>query len=153
MATGKLSLFIILFLICVVFIELAQSIALNKRQSGSVAYADFISGGEKRGAAVTGRFVWTPISKSDTQVDGQFNSGFENSNIKDYSFFLEDKHGKIVYDLTENISKKVNIIVPGTSPYNECFADSFMKPDDIVGLNFIVKCQSEKIGEALIKYS
>ncbi|CAG8786961.1 5867_t:CDS:1, partial [Gigaspora margarita] len=113
-----------------------------------IAYCDF---DPPPGDIVNGRFTWQELSNKETQVVGMFTSGFEDPDIKNYKFILKDSNGKTKYDLTKSISSKIQIIKPGTSPYEECFENDFMNPDDVIGLTFIVKCQDKEIGKALIK--
>ncbi|CAG8451415.1 21080_t:CDS:2, partial [Cetraspora pellucida] len=87
-----------------------------------------------------------------TRVYGNCVSGFNDPDINDYTFCLENEHGKVIYDLSENIHKRVKVVSPGITPYQENFKNGIMKPDTIVNLRFVIRCNGKKIGDGLVKY-
>ncbi|CAB4429710.1 unnamed protein product [Rhizophagus irregularis] len=118
---SKTSFIIAIFaLVSLIFVGLTQStplVPLEKRFSGAgaVAYCDF-------GDKVTGRFTWTNIPGNKCRVMGQFNTGLESPDVKEYSFFLEDDKETKVHDLTEEIASQIHINPPGNDSFqrNNC---------------------------------
>ncbi|CAG8655824.1 2873_t:CDS:1, partial [Cetraspora pellucida] len=147
MMSKNASTFIILFMICMTFLGLTRALS----GTGSVAYADFNNLPKKRSLTVNGRFTWEETSGNVTRVNGNCMSGFNDPDIKDYTFYLEDKHGEIIYDLSENIHKCVKVVSPGIKPYQEDFKNGIMNPANIINLGFVIRYKGEKIGYGLVK--
>ncbi|CAG8777464.1 2595_t:CDS:1, partial [Dentiscutata erythropus] len=110
---------------------------------GQIAYCDFED--------VIGRFTWAETSENDTLLYGNLYSGFDDPDINNYSFCLEDEHDEVMYDLTQNFQKNVKIVGPGITPYQEDFKNGFMKPSTVTGLRFVIKCKDKTIGDSTIK--
>ncbi|CAG8681902.1 4532_t:CDS:1 [Cetraspora pellucida] len=118
---------------------------------GSVAYCDFVGLSKRRSLTVNGRFTWEEISGNVTRVNGNCITGFDDPDINDYTFCLEDKYGGIIFDLSENIHKCVEVVSPGITPYQEDFKNGIMKPANIINSRFVIRCKDEKIGYGLVK--
>ncbi|CAG8740762.1 5468_t:CDS:1, partial [Cetraspora pellucida] len=100
-----------------------------------------------------GRFTWKETSGNVTRVNGNCMSGFDDPDINNYTFRLEDNHGEVIFDLSENIHKCVKVVSPGITPYKENFKNGIMKPRSIINLRFVIRCKGEKIGDSLVKHS
>ncbi|PKY39915.1 hypothetical protein RhiirA4_394035 [Rhizophagus irregularis] len=146
---SKTSFIIAIFaLVSLIFVGLTQStplVPLEKRFSGAgaVAYCDF-------GDKVTGRFTWTNIPGNKCRVMGQFNTGLESPDVKEYSFFLEDDKETKVHDLTEEIASQIHINPPGASPFQCDFPFSLTSVKDVTGLCFVVKHKGTTLSKGII---
>ncbi|RGB24845.1 hypothetical protein C1646_725208 [Rhizophagus diaphanus] len=145
----KNSFIIVIFaLVSLIFVGLTQStplVSLEKRFSGTgaVAYCDF-------GDKVTGRFTWTNIPGNKCRVTGQFNTGLESPDVKEYSFFLEDDKGNKVHDLTKEITAQIHINPPGASPFQCDFPFSLTSVKEVTGLCFVVKHKGTTLSKGII---
>jgi hypothetical protein len=145
---GKFSTLAIITLISLIFVGLTQStpfVPLQKRfdGTGQVAYCDFKD-------KVTGRFTWTNIPGNKCRVTGQFNTGLDSSDVKEYSFFLEDEDGNKVNDLTKEIAAQIHINPPGASPFECDFPFALTSVKEVKGLCFVVKHKGTTLSKGLI---
>ncbi|CAG8631051.1 25390_t:CDS:1, partial [Racocetra persica] len=134
--------FIILLMICMTFFRLIRG--------NYVAYADYPDTSE-RSSPLIGRFTWKETSTNVTRLNGNFMSGFDDPDINNYSFSLEDDH-EVIYDFSKNIRESVKVVDHGITPYEECFENGVMRPRTIIGLKCVIKYKDEIIGNSPVRH-
>ncbi|CAG8605071.1 6398_t:CDS:1 [Funneliformis mosseae] len=147
MISRKLSLFVMIALVCMIFVGLTQSAPLSKRDN---AFAKFKKGGKNK---VVGLVTFTDIGDK-FRVIGKFNDGFKSKNVDDYELILEDANGGLELILTDIFREqaKGKMKPPGTPRFKVDIDNDQLTVRELIEKAFFnIRFKGRLIGSTKIK--